>query len=98
VLVSEVFMNQTGLGVGQRFQIRLGARSLDLPILGVFRDYRTRGGIVYADLSRFQAITGDMAWNGARFFFRDPTKNMKEATDRLRARFSGAVPGSTRLK
>ncbi|MGE5841909.1 MAG: ABC transporter permease, partial [Deltaproteobacteria bacterium] len=69
VLVSEVFMNQTGLGIGQRFQTELGTASLDLPILGVFRDYRTRGGIVYAELSRFQAVTGDMAWSGARFFF-----------------------------
>jgi putative ABC transport system permease protein len=85
VLVSEVFMNQTGLGLAERFQINLGTASLDLPILGVFRDYRTRGGIVYADLSRFQAITGDTAWNGARFFFHDPPKEMKQATDRIRA-------------
>ena len=85
VLVSEVFTNQTGLGRGQRFQVTLGSTSLDLPILGVFRDYRTRGGIVYADLSRFQAVTGDMAWSGARFFFSKPPKDLKEATDRLRA-------------
>jgi putative ABC transport system permease protein len=85
VLVSEVFMNQTGLGIGQRFQLELGAHSLDLPILGVFRDYRTRGGVVYAELSRYQAVTGDMAWNGARFFFTDPSQERKDATDRLRA-------------
>jgi len=85
VLVSEVFMNQTGLGPGQRFQVMLGAVSLDLPILGVFRDYRTRGGIVYSDLSRFQVLTGDMAWSGARFFFSKPPQDLKEATGRLRA-------------
>jgi putative ABC transport system permease protein len=85
VLVSEVFMNQTGLGLGHRFNIHLGTASLDLPILGVFRDYRTRGGVVYADLSHFQAVTGDAAWNGARFFFRDRPQDLKEATDRLRA-------------
>jgi putative ABC transport system permease protein len=85
VLVSEVFMNQTGLGPGQRFQVILGAVSLDLSILGVFRDYRTRGGIVYTDLSRFQVLTGDMAWSGARFFFSEPPQDLKEATDRLRA-------------
>jgi putative ABC transport system permease protein len=85
VLVSEVFMNQTGLGLGQRFGIHLGSTSLDLPILGVFRDYRTRGGVVYADLSSFQSVTGDTAWNGARFFFRDPPLDLKNATDRLRA-------------
>jgi putative ABC transport system permease protein len=85
VLVSEVFMNQTGLGLGHRFNIHLGTASLDLPILGVFRDYRTRGGVVYADLSHFQAVTGDAAWSGARFFFRDRPQDLKEATDRLRA-------------
>lgn len=85
VLVSEVFMNQTGLGLGQRFGIHLGSTSLDLPILGVFRDYRTRGGVVYADLSRFQSVTGDTAWNGARFFFREPPLDLKNATERLRA-------------
>jgi len=85
VLVSEVFMNQTGLGPGQRFQVTLGGVSLDLSILGVFRDYRTRGGIVYSDLSRFQVLTGDMAWSGARFFFSKPPQDLKEATGRLRA-------------
>lgn len=84
-LVSEVFMNQTGLGPGERFRVKLGAVALDLPILGVFRDYRTRGGIVYVDLSRFQGLTGDMAWSGARFFFTKPALDLKEATDRLRA-------------
>jgi putative ABC transport system permease protein len=85
VLVSEVFMNQTGLGRGQPFRVKLGSLSLDFPILGVFRDYRTRGGIVYAELSRFQQITGDKAWSGARFFFSKPPPDLKKATDHLRA-------------
>jgi len=85
VLVSQVFMNQTGLGVGHRFKVELGPVSLDLPILGVFRDYRTRGGIVYADFRRFQELTGDLEWSGVRFFFREPPQDLKQATDRLRA-------------
>lgn len=85
VLVSQVFMNQTGLGPGRRFEVELGPLSLDLPILGVFRDYRTRGGIVYADLRRFQELTGDLEWSGVRFFFREPPQDLKQATDRLRA-------------
>ena len=85
VLVSEVFMNQTGLGLGQRFKMALGSVSLDLPVLGVFRDYRTRGGIVYADLSSYQDLTGDRAWSGARFFFTRAPQDLKQATDRLRA-------------
>ena len=66
VLVSEVFSNQTGLGMGDRYKVRLGEVILDSPILGVFRDYRTQGGIVYTDLSGYQRLTGDLQWSGAR--------------------------------
>ena len=33
---------------------QLGEHLLDEPILGIFRDYRTRGGAVYYDLDRYQ--------------------------------------------
>jgi putative ABC transport system permease protein len=84
-LVSEVFENQTGLSAGDRLVIHLGKATLDLPILGVFRDYRTRGGIVYMDLGKYEEITGDPEWSGVRFFFKDTPKDMKAATDRLRS-------------
>ncbi len=85
VLVSEVFANQTGLSVDSRLVIPLGKATLDFPILGVFRDYRTRGGIVYLDLGKYERITGDREWSGVRFFFKDPPKDMRAATDRLRS-------------
>jgi putative ABC transport system permease protein len=85
VLVSEVFANETGLSVGSRLRIPLGKVTLDFPILGVFRDYRTRGGIVYLDLKKYEEITGDREWSGVRFFFKHPPKDMKAATDRLRS-------------
>jgi len=85
VLVSEVFSNQTGLSPGSRLVIPLGKVKIDLPILGVFRDYRTRGGAVYMDLERYSQLTGDNAWSGVRFFFEEPVRDMETATDRLRS-------------
>jgi putative ABC transport system permease protein len=85
VLISEVFSNQTGLSPGSRLVVPFGEVTLDLPILGVFRDYRTRGGAVYMDLERYGQITGDDAWSGVRFFFKEPPRDMEKATDRLRS-------------
>jgi len=85
VLVSEVFANRTGLGRGDRCRVRLGEKVLDKPILGVFRDYRTQGGIVYTDLSDYQRLTGDRRWSGVRFFFKDPTGATPAAQRRLRS-------------
>lgn len=86
VLVSEVFSNKTGLGVGQRFRLNLGPAALDVPILGVFRDYRTQGGVVYTALKPFQQLTGDRQWSGALFFFKDRNQDLEAAAARLRER------------
>jgi putative ABC transport system permease protein len=85
VLVSEVFSNQTGLGIGDRYKVGLGEVILDSPILGVFRDYRTQGGIVYMDLHGFQRLTGDLQWSGARLFFKNRMQDPTAALDRLRS-------------
>jgi putative ABC transport system permease protein len=85
VIISEVFSNQTGLSLGNRLVIPLGKATIDLPVLGVFRDYRTRGGLVYLDLRQYRKITGDDAWSGVRLFFKEPPRDMKAATDRLRS-------------
>ncbi|MHC1730220.1 MAG: ABC transporter permease [Syntrophobacteraceae bacterium] len=70
VLVSEVFSNQSGLRVGDRFHATVKGAELDLPILGVFRDFRTSGGVVHCSLSWFQNVTGNRAWTGASIFLR----------------------------
>jgi len=67
VLVSEVFANQTGVEIGKRFQVQIGQTHLDLPVLGVIRDYRTQGGVVYYSMAHFQEQSGDTAWSGVRF-------------------------------
>jgi putative ABC transport system permease protein len=67
VIVSEVFANQTGTGLGNRFQARIGQLHVDLPVLGVIRDYRTQGGVVYYSMKQFQELSGDNSWSGVRF-------------------------------
>ena len=84
VLISEVFSTQSGLKAGDRLSIPLGGQILGLQVLGVFRDYRTRGGIVYMDLSRYQEVTGERLWSGVRLFFLDRNRDMGRAYDRVR--------------
>jgi len=86
VLVSEVFANRSGLSTGDRYGAQIGKAVLDLPILGVFRDYRTHGGAVYMDLKAFQTLTGITAWGGVRFFFKDRDRDLEGATRALEAR------------
>jgi putative ABC transport system permease protein len=73
VVVSEVFANRTGLTVGDLFEADLGRAVVRWPILGVIRDYRTQGGVVFADLGALQAVVPDAGWTGVRFYLpRDP--------------------------
>ncbi len=71
VVVSEVFSNRTGLRVGDRFTAVVESARLDLPILGIIRDYRTQGGVVYCSLPYFERVTGDSGWTGASVFFKE---------------------------
>ena len=68
VVVSEVFANRTGLGPGDRFAALVGDRRLEWPILGVIRDYRTQGGVVFVDLDALTARIPDAGWTGVRFY------------------------------
>lgn len=65
-LVSEVFANQVGTRTGDKFRLAVHGVEFDLPVLGVFRDYRTHGGVVHFSLPVFEALTGDGAWSGVR--------------------------------
>jgi len=84
VLVSEVFSNQTGLTIGDRYRAQIEGVTFDLPILGVFRDYRTQGGIVYCALPFFREYTGDRSWSGVRIYFHDRNKDLEAAAAELR--------------
>jgi putative ABC transport system permease protein len=83
ILVSEVFANRSGLRPGDRYRARIGSAVIDLPVLGVFRDYRTNGGAVYMDLKPYQTLTGNTAWGGVRFFFKDRDQDLEAATQAL---------------
>jgi putative ABC transport system permease protein len=86
VVVSEVFSNQTGLHVGERFKAVVESASLDLPIIGIIRDYRTQGGVVYCSLSFFEHATGDIRWTGASVYFRDRGAGLDQKISSLKNR------------
>ena len=74
--ISEVFSNRTGLTVGDTFRARIEDSMVELPILAVVRDYRTRGGVVFYSLKHFAARYHDPHWSGLRFFFRDREQDL----------------------
>ena len=80
-----MFANRSGLRPGDRYRARIGSAVIDLPVLGVFRDYRTNGGAVYMDLKAYQTLTGNTAWGGVRFFFKDRDQDLEAATQALEA-------------
>jgi putative ABC transport system permease protein len=84
VAVSEVFANTTGLGAGDRYRVRIGGRFLDVPILGVFRDYRTQGGVVYYSLAHYQELFNDYSWSAVQVNF--TTRGPDLAADMARVR------------
>jgi putative ABC transport system permease protein len=85
VAVSEVFANQTGLEPGDRYRISIAETLLDVPILGVFRDYRTRGGMVLYSLSHYQKRFGDRLWSGVQVNFDHDGNVSRENLDRVRS-------------
>ena len=87
VAVSEVFANKTGLTTGDRYRVQLGEQILDEPILGVFRDYRTRGGAVYFSLTHYRQRFNDSSWSAVHVNFMphgaDPAASMDRAKSAL---------------
>ena len=84
VLISEVLANRTGLKVGDAFRAQVRSHGLHLPVVGVIRDYRTKGGVVFCDLSYLERHFPDLRWTGVRFFLRAPPENRRTAVARLR--------------
>jgi putative ABC transport system permease protein len=91
VIVSEVFANQTGIGTGKRFQAQIGQARLDLPVLGVIRDYRTQGGVVYYSMTPFQELSGDTTWSGVRFNLLGREATSEDAVNLLRSQVLRAL-------
>ena len=85
VVVSEVFANITGLKPGDRYRVQIGSQLLDEPILGVFRDYRTRGGAVYYSLTRYQKRFSDQEWSGVQVNFPVAAPDLTAAMDKAKS-------------
>ncbi|SHG00009.1 putative ABC transport system permease protein [Desulfacinum infernum DSM 9756] len=90
-VVSEVFANKIGLSVGERFRDRIAGVELDLPIVGVIRDYRSQGGVVFFSLPRFREmrlaaglLTQDEEWSGVRFFVREDRADRAGVLNRIK--------------
>ena len=84
VVVSEVFSNRTGLTVGDLFKAQIEESFVELPILGIVRDYRTQGGVVFYSMSHFNAQYHPTYWGGVRFFFKNRTQDIDLAVAKLR--------------
>ena len=84
VIVSEVFSNRTGLTVGDVFEAQIEASYVELPILGIVRDYRTQGGVVFYSMPHFNAQYHQTYWGGVRFFFKDRSQDLDLAVAKLR--------------
>ena len=84
VVVSEVFSNRTGLKSGDIFQARVEGEAIQLPILGMVRDYRTRGGVVFYSLAHFSRNFHPVQWSGLRIFFKTPREDVAAAAAELR--------------
>jgi putative ABC transport system permease protein len=84
VVVSEVFSNRTGLTVGDIFEAQIEESRVKLPILGIVRDYRTQGGVVFYSMANFNAQYHPSYVGGLRFFFKDRTQDIDTAVTRLR--------------
>jgi len=82
--ISEVFSNRTGLTVGDTFRARVENAVVELPILAVVRDYRTRGGVVFYSLEQFASRYHDPGWSGIRLLFRDRGQDLDRAVAQLR--------------
>ena len=81
VAVSEVFTAKTGLGVGDALKTQILGTVITKPIVAVFRDYRTRGGIAYYSLPHLQDDLNDPSWSEVRFFFRNAEGKSHDPTD-----------------
>lgn len=76
LLVSEVFATRTGLDIGDTFRAQIEGSWVELPVVGVVRDYRTNGGVVFYSWTHFKDRFHDPQWSGVRFFFRDRAQDV----------------------
>jgi putative ABC transport system permease protein len=92
VVISEVFTNRTGLSAGDIFEARIEDSMIRLPILGVVRDYRTYGGVVFYSMDQFAERYHDPKWGGLRIFFQNREQDLDKAVSELHGEILGRWP------
>ena len=85
VIISEVFSNRTGLDIGDTFRARVETSMVELPVLGIVRDYRTQGGVVFYSIQQFKQRYHDSGWGGARIFFQNQSQDLNLAAGKLKS-------------
>jgi putative ABC transport system permease protein len=85
VVVSEVFANRNGLSLGDTYHAQIEQSFVSLPIVGIVRDYRTQGGVVFYSLNHFSKNYHDIAWSGLRILFKNRDQDINRAASSLRA-------------
>lgn len=91
VIISEVHASRTGLAPGDRLGLSLGGIDKAWEILGVFRDYRTGGGVVFMDLRSFQAVYQERRIGGANLFLKpgaDPQMVKQDLLNRFDSQYA----------
>ena len=79
-----MFSNRTGLTVGDVFKAQIEESDVELPILGIVRDYRTQGGAVFYSMPHFIRQYHPIYWGGLRFFFKDRSRDLDLVVAKLR--------------
>jgi putative ABC transport system permease protein len=86
VVISEVFSNRNALSVGDEFKAQIEQSTVSLPIVGIVRDYRTNGGVVFYSLDGFNTKYHPISWTGLRIFFKKEYRGTALTPALLRAR------------
>ena len=87
VVVSEVFANRNGLSQGDTYTAQIEQSFVSLPIVGIVRDYRTQGGVVFYSLKHFSKNYHEIPWTGLRIFFKNRQQDIAVAAAALRAQW-----------
>jgi putative ABC transport system permease protein len=88
VVVSEVYQTQTGAKPGDMVSLGVAGVTRSWEILGVFRDYRTSGGVIFVDLDDFQAAYGIQEIGGANVLLK-PEADAYRFRSEFLSRFEG---------
>jgi putative ABC transport system permease protein len=93
VVVSEVFANRNGLGIGDTYKAQIEQSLVTLPIVGIVRDYRTQGGVVFYSLNHFNKNYHEISWSGLRIYFKNRHQDINQAAAALKAQLLQRVGG-----